>query len=187
MLRADGRGNNVLNLRERRSIVERYSDITVYGQRQGTGYGGGESDPRNNIKGSKEDTGVVTYRPKIVVDHEAVTEDIAKARAEQIISESRVKSYTLVADVRGHRTDDGVLWTPGQRVVVKSEPHGLDGVYFLMGRRFTGDKINGQRTQLTLKEDGVWVPQPHPSKRRHRRGANSLPGKIVDLTTRVAP
>lgn len=187
VMRADGKGNNVLSLRERRSIVERYSEITVYGQRNSSGSGAGESDPRNNIKGSKEDTGVKTYRPKIVVDHEAVSEDIAKARAEQIISESRVKSYTLVADVRGHRTADGLLWAPGQRVTLKSEPHGLDGVYFLMARRFTCDKANGQRTQLTLKEDGVWIPQPHPSKRRHRRGQNSLPGKIIDLTTGATP
>lgn len=186
-MRADGRGNNLLSLREHRSIVDRYSTITVLGQRQSTGLGAAESDARNNIKGEREDTGVGAYRPKIVVDHEATTEQIARDRAEQIISESRVKSYSLVADVRGHRTDDGVLWTPGQRVVVQSEPHGLDGVYFLMARRFTGDKVSGQRTRLTLKEDGVWVPQPHPSRRRHRRGQNSLPGKIVDLTTGATP
>ena len=184
-LRADGRGNNVLTLAERRSIVERYSEVSVYGQRYATGSGAGEADARNNIKGKVVDTGMLTYRPKVVVDHEAINETIAKARARKVISDGRLKGYTLTATVRGHRTDDGVLWSPGQRVNVKSEPHGLDGVYFVMGRRFTGDKTVGQRTQLTLKEDGVWVLDAHPSKRRHRRGKNSLPGAIADLP--VAP
>lgn len=182
-LRADGKGNNVLSLAERRSIVERHSDVTVYGQAHASGSGAGERDGRNNIKATVKDEGVTVYRPKVVVDHEAINADIARARGRKLISDARVKSYTLTATVRGHRTDDGVLWTPGQRVIVKSEPHNLDGVYFLMARRFTGDKSVGQRTQLTLKEDGVWVLDAHPSKRHHRRGKNSLPGKIVDLTT----
>jgi prophage tail gpP-like protein len=151
-LRADGKGNNVLSLAERRSIVERYSEVTVYGQSHASGSGAGERDPRNNIKFTEPDQGVLGYRPKVVIDHEAVSTDIARARARKVISDSKLKAYTLTAMVRGHRTDDGVLWTSGQRVHVKSEPHNIDGVYFLMGRRFTGDKTAGQRTQLTLKE-----------------------------------
>lgn len=187
LLRADGRGNNLLSLTEQRSIVGRHSEVTVYGQSHAAGLDTGERDGRNNIKATVLDDGVMSYRPKVVVDHEAINSDIARARGRQIISDGRVKSYTLTAAVRGHRTDDGVLWAPGQRVAVKSEPHGLDGVYFIMSRRFTCDKTNGQRTQLTLKEDGVWVLDAHPGKRRHRRGINSLPGKIVDLTGGAAP
>ena len=181
VLRADGKGNNVLSLAERRSIVERFSEVTVYGQAQGSGSGAGEPDGRNNIKATVSDTGVTVHRPKVVVDHEAVTESIARARGNKIISDARIKGYGLVALVRGHRTDDGLLWTPGQRITVKSEPHGIDGTYFLMARRFTGDKASGQRTQLTLKEDGVWTLDAHPSKRKHRRGKNSLPGKVQDV------
>jgi prophage tail gpP-like protein len=179
-LRADGQGNNVLGLSERRSQVERYSEVTVYGQAHGSGSGAGEHDARNNIKTKVRDSGVLGYRPKVVVDHEAVNTDIAKARGHKVISDSKVKSYSLTAMVQGHRTDAGLLWTPGQRVAVKSEPHGLDGIYFLMARRFSGDKHSGQHTQLTLKEDRAWVLDAHPSKRKHRRGKNSLPGQIID-------
>jgi prophage tail gpP-like protein len=181
VMREDGKGNNVLRLSEKRSMVERYSQVTVYGQSHANGIGASERDGRNNIKGVEKDTGVQAYRPKVVVDHEAINESIARARGRKIISDSRIKSYTITATVRGHRTDDGVLWSPGQRVAVKSELHNVDGVYFLMGRRFTGDKHQGQRTILTLKEDGVWLLDAHPSKRKHRRGKNSLPGQIVDL------
>lgn len=183
VLRADGKGNNVLSLAERRSIVERFSEVTVYGQSHASGSGAGERDGRNNIKVTVRDEGVTVYRPKIVVDHDAINQDIARARGRKVISDARIKGYGLVALVRGHRTDDGLLWTPGQRINVKSEPHGIDGTYFLMARRFTSDKARGQRTQLTLKEDGVWTLDAHPNKRKHRRGKNSLPGKVVDLTT----
>jgi len=174
-MREDGKGNNVLSLTEQRSIVDRYSEVTVYGQSTAIGLGTGERDGRNNIKGGAKDTGMTLYRPKIVVDHEAINKDIADARGRKVISDA------LTALVRGHRTDSGKLWKPGQRVIVKSEPHGIDGVYFLIARKFTGDKVQGQRTVLTLKEDGVWVLDAHPSKRKHRRGKNSLPGQIVDL------
>jgi prophage tail gpP-like protein len=186
-MRTDGKGNNVLSLSERRSIVERFSEVTVYGQSHASGSGDGERDGKNNIMGGKVDTGVAYYRPKIVVDHEAVNKEIAAARASKIISDARIKGYTLTAELRGHRTDDGILWTPGQRVVVQSEPHQLDGIYFVMARRFTGNKSVGQRTQLTLKEDGMWVLDAHPSRRRHRRGKNSLPGQVSDLTKGSAP
>lgn len=182
LMRADGKGNNVLSLSEQRSVVERFSEVTVFGQSHAAGLDAGERDGRNNIKATVLDDGVMTYRPKIVVDHEAVTSEIARARGRKVISDSRLKAYTLTAQVHGHRTDDGLLWAPGQRVVVKSDPHKLDGVYFVMARRFTCDRSNGQRTQLTLKEDGVWVLDAHPGTRRHRRGKNSLPGKVIDLT-----
>lgn len=183
VLRADGKGNNVLSLSERRSIVERFSEVTVFGQSTASGLDGGERDGRHNIKSTVIDDGLLAYRPKVVVDHEAVNTEIARARGRKVISDSRLKAYTLSALVPGHRTDDGVLWKPGQRVVVKSDPHKLDGVYFIIARRFTCDRINGRRTLLTLKEDGVWVLDAHPSKRRHRRGKNDLPGKIIDLSS----
>jgi prophage tail gpP-like protein len=184
-LRADGVGNNVLSISERRSMVERFSQVTVYGQSPGSGTGEASNQGRNNIKATEFDDGVGYYRPKVVTDHEATSVEIAKARAKQIIGEARLKSYEIRVEVKGHRSDQGVLWSPGQRVALKSEPHGLDGIYFVMGRRFYCGRGTGQRTQLVLKEDGVWVPEAHPSRRKHRRGINSMPGRIVDLTTGV--
>lgn len=182
VLRADGVGNNVEDLREERNICERHSEITVLGQAHAGGTGAGERDGRHNIKAVVRDEGVTVYRPKVVVDHEAINESIAAARGRKIISDARVKGFTLTGVVKGHRTEAGKLWTPGQRVNVLSEPHGLDATFFLMGRRFIGGQGQGQRTILTLKEDRAWTVDAHPSKRRHRRGKNHLPGKVVDLT-----
>lgn len=178
----DGKGNNLISLSEDRNIAARFSHVTVLGQAWATGTGGGERDGRAHIKVVVQDDGVKVYRPRVLVDHEAVTEAIARARGRKFISDSRLNGYTLNARVRGHRTADGVVWKPGQRVTVKSEPHGLDGIYFVMGRRLLLDRRLGQVSALTLKEDGMWTLDAHPSKRKHRRGKNTLPGRVIDLS-----
>jgi prophage tail gpP-like protein len=182
VLNNDGKGNNVERLLEHRSISERYSEVTVLGQAHAGGTGSGERSGRNSVRAKVRDDGMTVYRPKVVVDHEAISEEVARARGRKIISDARLRGYTLTATVLGHYTEDGVAWMPGQRIAVKSEPHGIDGVYFLTGRRFSSNKRIGTTTVLTMKEDGVWLLDAHPSNRKHRRGKNSLPGKVVDLT-----
>ncbi len=182
VLRRDGKGNNVERLTEQRSISDRFSEVTVLGQAHAGGSGGGERAGRNNVRAVVRDDGMTIFRPKVVVDHEAINEEVARARGRKIISDARLKSYTLTATRLGHYTDDGVAWAPGQRIAVKSEPHDIDGVFFLTARRFSSNKRIGKVTTLTLKEDRVWLLDAHPSRRKHRRGKNSVPGKVVDLT-----
>ena len=162
----------------------RYSEVTVLGQTHGTEL----EDGKNSLSGKAKDDGVTWYRPKIVVDHEADNTAVCRDRALKLISDSRLNGLTLSAAVKGHLIDapgqpsDGMLWKPMQRVRVISEPHGIDDVFFLMARKFSRGRADGTRTMLTLKEDGVWVLNAHPHKNKHRRGKNSLPGKIVDVT-----
>jgi len=178
VMRRDGKGNNVESLRRTESIVERYSEVTVLGQTHGTQAQLG----KYNLRGSAQDSGVNWYRPKVVVDHEADNAAIARGRARKVISDGRIRGFGFVARVTGHRIgENGPLWEPGQRVHIVSEPHGTDGVYFLMSRKFIGGRDRGAATTLTLKEDGVWTLDAHPHKRRHRRGRNALTGAIIDL------
>lgn len=186
--------NNVLSLERQVSVHDRFSEVTVLGQSHGAppqivdlanpASGLGQSG-KHRIKATVQDTGVTWYRPKIIVDHEADNEAVARARARKKIADSRLSGYVLTALVSGHRVLDdqgaGPLWTPGQRVHVVSEPHGIDNIYFLMSRKFTGGRGEGMRTRLVLKEDAVWMPEAHPHKRKHRRGKNSGPGKVIDL------
>ncbi|MDO9053849.1 MAG: phage tail protein [Gallionella sp.] len=180
VLRRDGQGNNVISLDKTDSVAERYSQVTVLGQAHGT-----ETEPgKHALRASEKDIGISWYRPKIVSDHEADNTDICRKRARKLISDSRLKGLTLTATVQGHRigsTDGvgvGLLWTPGQRIYVVSEPHGVADIYFLMARKFTRSRSDGTRTTLTLKEDGVWALDAHPHKRKHRRGKNSAPAQI---------
>ncbi|WP_054285953.1 phage baseplate assembly protein [Gulbenkiania mobilis] len=169
VMKRDGKSNNLISLRRTRSMAERHSDITVLGQAHGTAVENG----KHALKSTVRDAGVAVYRPRIVVDHDAENTEIARARARKLLSDSRLKGFTLMAKVSGHRTSDGLLWQPGQRIHVVSEPHEIDAVFFLMARKFQGGRGIGRTTMLTLKEDGVWVLDAHPHKRKHRRGKNS--------------
>lgn len=177
----DGRENNLVSLSEIRDVSQRFSEVTVLGQSHGTASEAG----KHNIKATAQDSGVAWYRPRIVIDHEADTLAVAQSRGRKLIADARLQGYGLVATLNGHAVDATaarpLLWAPGQRVHLVSEPHGIDATFFVMARRFTGGRSQPTQTILTLKEDGVWQLDAHPHQRKHRRGKNSTPGKIIDL------
>ncbi|WP_423197455.1 Putative phage tail protein [Cupriavidus sp. H19C3] len=178
IMNRNGRGNNLISLAHTRSMCDRYSEVTVLGQSHGTAVETGQ----NAIRATVQDQSVKLYRPKVVTDHDAINRETARSRARKIISDSRLKGRTLSAKVRGHRTSDGVLWTPGQRIHVKSEPHRIDGIFFLMSRRFVGGRGEGSVTILTLKEDGVWVLDAHPHTRAKKRAkGRTAKGEILEI------
>ncbi|EOG2203036.1 phage baseplate assembly protein [Klebsiella pneumoniae] len=117
-----------------------------------------------------EDPTVTYYRPQVVVMHDADDLEQVRYRARKMMADARLEGYSLIARVQGHRTSDGVLWEPGQRIHVISEPHGIDAIYFLMGREFTGGRPGGAVTTLRLKEDGIWIPDAWPKKKKARKG-----------------
>ena len=184
VLRTSGEGNNVLRLAERRSIHDRFSHLTVLGQARGTRTEAG----RNGLRFTAEDTTVGAYRPHVVVDHEADSVAVCRDRARKLLMDGRLKGYTVTATVPGHRINapgeasDGALWMPGQRVHVRSEPHGIDRIMFVMGRRFAGGRGQARQTTLTLKEDGAWVLDAHPHKNRYRLGRNHVHAEVLDAT-----
>lgn len=179
VMRRDGKGNNCESITRRRNITNQYSQITVLGQTHGTETEMG----KHALSATAKDSGVTFYRPNIIVDHESDNTAVANDRARKLVADGKLSSFDLTIKVAGHRTEGGVLWMPGQRVQVISEPHGINDIYFLMARRFTGGRDQGTSTELTLKPDGVWVLDAHPHKRKHRRGKNSTggAGEIVQV------
>ncbi len=155
IMRRDGQGNNVSRLTVDESIAKRYSEITVLGQAHGTESAGGA----NALKSVMHDPDVPLYRPKIVLEGDAPNAEAVSRKAKKLLADGRLDGLTITAQVRGHRTSDGVLWTPGQRVHIQSEPHEINGIYFLMVRTMSGGRGAPSITELTLKEDGVWIPE----------------------------
>ena len=184
VLRTSSQGTNVIRLVERRSIHDRFSHVTVLGQARGTRTEAG----RHGLKSTAEDPTVGAYRPHVVVDHEADSVAVCRDRARKLLMDGRLKGYTVTATVPGHRINapgeasDGALWMPGQRVHVRSEPHGIDRIMFVMGRRFAGGRGQARQTTLTLKEDGAWVLDAHPHKNRYRVGRNHAYAQILDAS-----
>ncbi|HHL0433549.1 phage baseplate assembly protein [Klebsiella pneumoniae] len=126
-----------------------------------------------------EDPTVTYYRPQVVVMHDADDLEQVRYRARKMMADARLEGYSLIARVQGHRTSDGVLWEPGQRIHVISEPHGIDAVYFLMGREFTGGRPGGAVTTLRLKEDGIWIPDAWTKKKKARKGRKTKKQEIA--------
>ncbi|HEY4697091.1 MAG: phage tail protein [Gallionellales bacterium RIFCSPHIGHO2_02_FULL_57_16] len=180
IVRRNGKGNNVISLDKTASHVGRYSRVTVLGQTPGT-----ELDPcKPDLHASWQDKSVLRHRPKIVCDPEAENNGMCSARAKKLISDSRLHGLTLTATVQGHRIVapgqpfDKKLWRPGQRIYLISEPHGIDGVYFLMARKFIRSRMDGTRTVLRLTEDGVWLAGAHPHN-KHKAGKKGAPLQII--------
>lgn len=128
----------------------------------------------HNRKSVATDPTVPYYRPQIIRVGDADSAEQVNFRAKKALADARLTGWDITAEVMGHRTSDGQLWQPGQRVRIVSEPHGLDAVFFLMGRTFSNGR-NGQTTQLRFKEDGIWIPDAYPRdrKRRQRRRGKS--------------
>ncbi|ENK2740658.1 phage tail protein [Klebsiella variicola] len=125
---------------------------------------------QHGLQFTVEDPTVTYYRPQVIVMHDADDLEQVRYRTRKMMADARLEGYSLIARVQGHRTSDGVLWEPGQRIHVISEPHGIDAIYFLMGREFTGGRPGGAVTTLRLKEDGVWIPDAWPKKKKARKG-----------------
>ncbi|WPU22559.1 phage tail protein [Cedecea neteri] len=197
VLSRDGRGNNVLDLSDRSSINGSFSELTALaqGHAQGSKSSGGteiidvdaeglsedEDDdtlatsvgsPENGFHGLRSvvrDTTVPYYRPQIMVVGDADNQTQVDYRAKKALADARLTGYDLTAIVKGHRMENGELWKPGQRIRVRSELHGIDSIFFLMGREFSGGRPDNTVTTLRLKEDGIWIPDAYPKKRKRRK------------------
>lgn len=123
------------------------------------------------------------YRPQVMVAGDADNQAQVDYRARKAMADARLNAYDLTAIVKGHRMDNGLLWQPGQRIRVRSEPHGIDDIFFLMGREFSGGRPDNTVTTLRLKEDGIWIPDAYPKKRktRKRRAKVNKELEIIDV------
>ena len=174
VLREDGVGNNVERLSVRRSIANRYSQITVLGQ-HGQYDNDGLDTKRAHLRSVIQDETLARrgiFHPKVVIDSSSEDQDMATTRARKLLADSRLEGFEIRAIVKGHRADNGQVWAPGQRVVVRSEPHGLNDTYFLMSRTLRLSRGEGEITELRLREDKMWVLDGNKLK-KHKGKTNA--------------
>ncbi len=172
ILRLDGQGNNVERLSVRRSIAGRFSQVTVLGQ-HGQYDNDGLDTTRSHLRSVVQDESLARrgiFRPKVVIDSSSESQDMATTRARKVLADSKLEGFEIRAVVKGHRAGNGRVWTPGQRVIVRSEPHNLDAVYFLMSRTLRLTR-QGAITELRLREDKMWILDGNPLK-KHKGKTN---------------
>lgn len=159
-------GINLLSASVEFSLVDRYSNYTVYG----TG--------RAKVSGTSEDSDVPRNRPYVVVDSNAVEKDKVQARADWECRVRKAKSMAFSVSVQGWTHSKG-LWEPGvvcsflAPELFVNEPFDLlvSGVEYSWG-------ASGAVTNMTLVQPDVFLPQPESRKVKAKK-VKSVPWKSV--------
>lgn len=157
---------NVESVTMERDSDNRFSEVTFLAQSHGRSGNGAKHD----LKWVYQDPSMDLYKPKTVVVADADNLDNLQRQAKKQLSDWKLEGFTLTITVGDHKTADGVLWEAGQRVHYIDEEEGIDAVFFVMGRRFSLSRMGGTRTELRLKEDGVWTPDAYPTQSKQARG-----------------
>lgn len=157
---------NVENVTMERDSDNRFSEVTFLAQSHGRSGNGAKHD----LKWVYTDPSMDLHKPKTVVVADADNLENLKRQAKKQLSDWKLEGFTLTITVGDHKTADGVLWEAGQRVHYIDEEEGIDAIFFVMGRRFSLSRMGGTRTELRLKEDGVWTPDAYPTQSKQARG-----------------
>lgn len=168
---------NIQSIQIEYNTENRYSEVTFLGQSH-TRF----ADPsKHDLKWVYKDETMTLYKPKTVVIGDAENLEQLKVQAKKMLSDWRLEGFSLTITVADHKTQDGVLWQPGQRVHVIDEDQQIDAIFFLMGRRFFLNRNGGTLTELRLKEDGIWTPDAYVKK---SAAARSRKGRRKGVTNR---
>lgn len=185
VMRTDGIDNNVKRLSVRRSIAGRFSQITVLGQ-HGQYDNDGLDTTRSHLRSVVQDEALARrgiFRPKVVVDSASENQDMASTRARKLLADSRLEGFEIRAVVDRYRADNGQPWTPGQRIVVRSEPHDIDAIYFLMSRTLRLTKSEGVVVELRLREDKMWVLDGNKLKKH--KGKTNPDADFIEMVKKL--
>lgn len=175
----DGERNNFSSASLVFDVSQRFSEITFLAQRHGRS----GDDNKNDLKWVYKDESMQTYKPKTVVVPDVEDLTALKKWAKKYIADSILEGFTLTITIPDHKTEDGTLWQPGQRVHIICEEYDIDAIFFLMGRRFMLSRANGTQTELRFKQDGIWTPDAYKAKAdkaRKRKGKKNR-GELIVL------
>lgn len=164
-----GENNNFSQAELLFDVSQQFSEVTFLAQRHGRS----QDNNKNDLKWVYQDPNVAFYKPKTVLVPDVENLEALKKWAKKWISDSQLSGFTLTITVPDHKTQQGELWTPGQRVHVICEEYDIDAIFFLMGRRFMLSRQGGTQTQLRFKQDGIWVPDAYfekAEKAKKRKG-----------------
>lgn len=139
VLNRAGKGNNITELVRIESVAGRYSHMTVLGQRPGSTLEKG----RRGLFATANDPDVPSYRPKILVDHEATSVAIAQSVARKKLADSRLEGLTFRVTV------------PGHRITSRKQA----GPKFEQGQGFQIEDVsNGEPDPVPAQSEPLWTP-----------------------------
>ena len=137
--------NNILRGRFVSDGSKRYSTITVLGHWESLE---GNMSLDYNPHSSATDSTVPFYKPLLLITEASSIPD-CKQHVEWEIKKRATEAFKLEYTVAGH-SQNGVNYMANSICSVKDEKFGLNGNYLILGRKFIMDKIQGQKTILTI-------------------------------------
>lgn len=154
--------NNVDKAVVKRTIAGRFSEIKVNGMglaKKGEAFNTSKASPRFSGTATDPDLterGIV--RKMIVRDTDVLSAAEATNRAKIEMGKRRFEGLTISLTVPGFRDRETQrLYTVDTLAAVKIEEAGIDGTFYVSQRRFKETR-GTRRTELTLKQTGVWLP-----------------------------
>lgn len=150
----EGLGVNILSAELDENIAQRFSRVTVVGQRQGHADDGINPVVTNvgGPSGTVKDPSFPFYKPFVQLSHN--DSQTPKQHARLLLEKMRHDGYRLSYEMPRHSIN-GVNFTINRLTTIKDTVHGVDGVFLVSGRTFKLDKQNGPTTTLRLAPPGL--------------------------------
>lgn len=160
--------SNILSARERTSIREAPSRVTVFS-------GGERGDAPSDAFARELTNGFLftdaalarvdenTYeRPRYVQSDQARTVEGAQAEGARLLAESNEQLRRYEATTLGHR-QRGRLWVPNTLCAVRDDLVGIDETQLVVAASFSGGRQEGPRTRVTCLPLGALSETPVPA------------------------
>lgn len=160
-------GQNIIGADSPRDCSERFSEITVTGQRAGTDDDYGETT-NTKITATVKDSAVKRYRPLTIKQCGNATVATCRARAEYEKAHREGETLETTYTVVGWRQGNGELWQPNQRVVVWDPVMGFNNTELVAAEVTWQLDDNGFSTRLRVGPAAAYMPEPKLAK-RHRK------------------
>lgn len=162
------RGRNVIAMDSIGSDEQRHSQYFVYGQCNTVA----DFDAAKGLKASSKDEEIKRYLPLVINADGNTTQAELQAQADHTMRVRRGHSMGFRYTVEGW-TFQGEPWPLNQRVVIKDDVAGLDGVEWLIcSVKQTCDLKEGDVTELVVRPIEAYDTVPLQSRVKHRNWGN---------------
>lgn len=161
-------GENIINAGSQRDFSDRFSEITVTGQRAGSDddYG---STTNSKITATVKDAAVRRFRPLTIKQCGNATLATCKARAQYEKAHREGQTLETIYTVQGWRQGNGQLWQPNQRVVVWDPVMGFNNTELVVAEvTWQLDDKSGFTTQMRVGPQAAYMPEPKLMTRHHK-------------------
>ncbi|WP_303674775.1 phage baseplate assembly protein [Vampirovibrio chlorellavorus] len=152
-------GQNILKAEGRFSSKDRFSQVTVKGQTEGSD----EIKPDVNTKANAQavDTEVKRHRPLMMLAEGQANTQTCQKRVDWEIATRKAKGFDLTYTVAGWRQlAGGPLWRVNERVRVKDSVLKVDEILLVSGLNFRLDNQGGRISEIKLARPDSFNPEP---------------------------